>query len=225
VTKYVASLTPTSQSSALPAPSLDSLFDRSVIGTSQGSFTGDLYRDDAGDAAWVLLPKGTTGVFYVSRFGGTGTDLRPVAGQTVEVWPVAITQRAGGGMTSNQLQTFTLAAAIPDPPAEDAIVAASSGVPSAPLHLKVTSSGAGIADLDWDLPSFVGTGITGYKVYKGSTSAACIANGTAESAGLTQTGTIAIDTSLATGTWWFQVLASNASGDGPRCAPVSVAVA
>jgi len=223
LTPLVVSLNPTSQGNAVPTPALDSLFDRSIVGTSQGSFTGDFYRDDAGDLAWVTLLRGTRGYFIVSRYGGTGTNFAPVAGQTCEVWPVQITQRAASAMTSNTVQTFTVTAAVPDPPAEAATVAATASVPSAPLNLVATAGATGIVELDWDVPGVVGTGITGYKVYK-STVAGGAGAYTEVTTNLTKIGSTAALTAVAAGLTYFKVLATNAAGDGPQSAFASCTV-
>lgn len=123
LTSYVVSINAQSQGNTVPTPSLASLFETSTPGTVQASFTGDFYRDDADDAAWDALPRGTVGYFYISRFGGSGTGNMPEAGEVVEVWPVAITARTASAMTNNTVQTFTLTAAVPAAPVEDAVVA------------------------------------------------------------------------------------------------------
>lgn len=130
VTCFVMSINASAQGNTVPTPSLCSLFETSVPGTSQATFQGDFYRDDTKvgqditDVAWNLLPRGTKGYFYISRFGGTGTDARPVAGEAVEVWPVQITSRAAGALSSNTAQTFTVNAAVNEEPWETAEVKA-----------------------------------------------------------------------------------------------------
>ena len=85
-----------------------------------------MYRDsvDANDDAWNALPRGTTGVFYISRFGGTGTNRLPVATNKVEVWPIIVTSRAASPMSSNTAQTFTLTCSVPVEPNEAAVITA-----------------------------------------------------------------------------------------------------
>jgi hypothetical protein len=124
VTEFVVSLTANSQGNTIPTPSLDTLFETSVPGTSTASFTADFYRDDEDDSAWTLMTRGLKGYFYISRFGGTGANNIPEAGDYVEVWPVTITSRTAGALASNTAQTFTVTAAVPEEPAEDAVVAA-----------------------------------------------------------------------------------------------------
>lgn len=124
LTNFIISITAQSQGNTVPTPNIDSLFETSVPGTSQASFTADMYRDDAADTAWDTLVRGIVGYFFISRFGGTGTDYRPVAGEKVEVWPVRITSRTASAMASNTAQTFTCVAAVPEEPAEDGKVVA-----------------------------------------------------------------------------------------------------
>jgi hypothetical protein len=223
LTPFVVSLTASAQGNTVPIPSLDSTFDRSIYGTTQATFQGDFYRDTTADTAWTTLTRGTSGYMLVSRFGGTGTNKVPRAGQTVEVWPIQITQRAGSQLTSNQAQTFTVNAAVFDPAAESAAVTASTGVPSTPLNFAATKEANGIAVLDWNVPVFLGTGglnaTTPYKVYQSAAGAAqstIATGGTALTVGtgFTLSGTTArISTGLTTGqTYWFGLEAVNNAG-------------
>lgn len=123
LTCFVVSINASAQGNTVPTPVLCSLFETSVPGTSQATFQGDFYRDDDDDAAWDALTRGKPGVFYISRFGGKGTDHMPILADKVEVWPVIITSRAAGALTSNTAQTFSVTAAVNIEPAEDAVVA------------------------------------------------------------------------------------------------------
>lgn len=129
LTGFIISITAQSMGNTVPTPNIDSLFETSVPGTSQATFSADMYRDDEADTAWDTLPRGTTGYFYVSRFGGTGADHQPVAGESVEVWPVRIVSRTASAMASNTAQTFTCTASVPENPAEDAKVVAAVAAP------------------------------------------------------------------------------------------------
>lgn len=124
LTGLTISLTATAQGNTVPTPAFDSLFETSVPGTVQGQFSADFYRDDENDTAWETLPRMTKGYFIISRFGGEGANHAPIANNKVEVWPVLVTSRAAAAMTSNQAQTFTVAAAVVEVPAEDAVVGA-----------------------------------------------------------------------------------------------------
>lgn len=126
VTPLLITINASSTGNSVPTPTLDTLFETSVPGTSAAQFTADFYRDDdeAKDIVWPLLSRGTQGVFYIKRFGGTGPSKRPIATEDVEVWPVQITSRAMAAMSSNTAQTFTVTASVPTEPDEDAVVAA-----------------------------------------------------------------------------------------------------
>jgi hypothetical protein len=124
LTGFCVSINASAQGNTVPTPALDSLFETSILGTSQASFTADFYRDDAADTAWTTLPRAEEGFFIISRVGSSGTGHVPVATDKVEVWPVIVTSRQAGAMSSNTVQTFTMNASVPVVPAEDAVVAA-----------------------------------------------------------------------------------------------------
>jgi len=212
LTSFVVSLNPSAQGNTVPTPNLDSLFETSTAGTNQASFTGDFYRDDETDTAWDELARGTRGFMFVSRFGGSGTNQIPLAGDTLEVWPIWVVSRTPAALASNTVQTFTVTASVPEEPSESALVAASTGVPSAPRNLTVNATAATTAVADFDAPAFVGAGLTSpfYAVYKSAT-----ANGSYTLCTATITGTTAAITGLTTATTsYFKVLAHNAAGDG-----------
>ena len=122
LTSYVTSLNASATGNAVPTPSFDALFETSIVGTSQATFTGDFYRDDTtggtGDLAWTTLPRGTTGFFIIARFGG----IPSTAGKKCEVWPVAVLSRSMANMSNNTVQTFTVTCSVPQVPAEAAVV-------------------------------------------------------------------------------------------------------
>jgi hypothetical protein len=124
LTCFVVSLTASSTGNTIPTPSICSLFETSIPGTSTATFTADFYRDDLDDAAWDALERGNKGVFYISRFGGGGANGKPILADNVEVWPIQVTSRAASALASNTAQTFTLTCAVIDVPAENATVAA-----------------------------------------------------------------------------------------------------
>ncbi len=124
LTPLLVSITASSQGNTVPTPTLDTLFESSIGGTSSAQFSADFYRDDTNDAAWITLPRGTVGYFIISRFNGTGTNHRPVAGQRCEVWPVIVTSRSSAALASNTAQTFTVTCSVPTEPAENAQVVA-----------------------------------------------------------------------------------------------------
>jgi hypothetical protein len=125
VTPYVVSLNAASQGNVVPTPSLDKLFETSIPGTSQATFSGDFYRDDDNDAAWDLWERGERGYFIVSRYGGSGSNHEPsTAGDVCEVWPVFIVSKTMANLANNTVETFTLTCAVPEEPNEAAVVVA-----------------------------------------------------------------------------------------------------
>lgn len=124
ITCFVVSINASAQGNTVPTPTLCSLFETSVPGTSQATFQGDFYRDDEDDAAWDKLTRGKKGCVFISRFGGKGANHMPIAADKLEVWPVQITSRAAGALSSNTAQTFSVTAAVNVEPAEDAVVKA-----------------------------------------------------------------------------------------------------
>lgn len=124
LTDYIVTINASTTGNTVPTPSLKTLFETSVPGTAAAQFTTDMYRDDEDDLGWLTLPRDTKGFFLISRFGGTGPANRPVVTQKVEVWPIHVSSRAGGALSSNTAQTFTVTCSVPAEPDEDAIVAA-----------------------------------------------------------------------------------------------------
>ena len=126
LTDFIISITASAAGNVIPTPKLKSLFETSIPGTSTATFTSEMYRDSvsANDTAWNMLPRNATGVFYISRFGGTGAGLKPIATDKVEVWQVRISSRAGSAMSSNTAQTFSLTCSVPVKPNESATVTA-----------------------------------------------------------------------------------------------------
>lgn len=124
LTPYTISLNASSRGNTVPTPSFDTLFETSISGTVQASFDADFYRDDDADLAWETLPRATEGFFLISRFGGSGTNNKPAAGDDLEVWPVIVTSRTMANMSSNTVMSFTVSCSVPSEPAENATVAA-----------------------------------------------------------------------------------------------------
>jgi len=122
LTSYLMSINASSRGNTVPTPSFDTLFETSIPGTVQASFDADFYRDDTSDLAWETLPRGTTGVFYIARFGGSGAGNLPVAGDEVEAWPVMVVSRTNSNMASNTVLTFSISCSVPVEPEEAAEV-------------------------------------------------------------------------------------------------------
>jgi hypothetical protein len=211
-TPFLMSLNASAQGNQVPTPSFDSLFETSIVGTSQASFSGDFYRDKVADTAWETLIRGTQGYFIISRFGGSGVDQIPRNGDSVEVWPIEVISRTAANMQNNAVQTFTVTCAVNVVPQEDGIVSGTSGVPSAPSNVTGVATAATTATIDFDAPTYVGAGLTSpfYAVYKAATVGGSYTLCTA-----TIVGTTANVTGLTTATTsYFKVLAHNAIGDG-----------
>lgn len=121
VTPVLISITASSTGNVVPTPTLDTLFETSIPGTSSATFTADFYRDDTTDTAWTALPRSTKGYFVIQRFGATATRTA-VAATKVEVWPVTVTSRSSGALSSNTAQTFTVTCSVPVEPNENATV-------------------------------------------------------------------------------------------------------
>lgn len=113
LTGLTISITASAQGNTVPTPALNSLFETSIPGSNQASFSGDFYRDDPDDDAWTTLPRGTEGFIIISR-----NDPAPTTGDWVEVWPVVVTSRTASQLTSNTAQSFTVTCSIPRIPNE-----------------------------------------------------------------------------------------------------------
>lgn len=124
LTPLMLSLNASTTGNTVPTPSLDTLFETSIAGTVQGAFSADFYRDDEDDLAWETLPRSTRGFFFLTRFGGSGALGKPIATESVEVWPTLIVSRAMSNGGNNTVLSFTVTASIPREPVEDAVVAA-----------------------------------------------------------------------------------------------------
>lgn len=123
VTGYCLSINASTTGNTVPTPTLDTLFETSIAGTVQGSFTADFYRDDEEDLAWETFPRKTKGFMLISRFGGSGPDASPIVGDNIEVWPILIVSRTMAAGGSNTVMSFTVTASIPVEPIEDSTVA------------------------------------------------------------------------------------------------------
>lgn len=130
LTCFVSSLNASSQGNTVPVPELCSLYEKSIQGTVSASFSGEFYRDDEKtpegvniDLAWNTLPMKTKGTFIIARFG-VEKNSPPKSGDAVECWPVLVSARTAGPMSSGTPLTFTLTAAVPEAPCEDGVVAA-----------------------------------------------------------------------------------------------------
>lgn len=122
LTGYLMSINASARGNTVPTPNFETLFETSVSGTVQASFDADFYRDDEEDTAWETLPRGTEGCFYISRFGGSGANNTPEAGDDVEVWPVVVVSRTMANMSSNTIMSFSISCSVPSEPEENGVV-------------------------------------------------------------------------------------------------------
>jgi hypothetical protein len=124
LTDFIININASSTGNVVPIPKLKSAFETSIPGTTTATFTAEMYRDSviAQDTAWTMLAKGVSGVFYISRFGGTGAGKKPIATNVIEVWPVNVSSRTASALASNTAQTFTLTCSVPVVPNEAAVV-------------------------------------------------------------------------------------------------------
>lgn len=224
-----------------------------TVATVTGAF-GDIPAVQSGsvDFAWSLFKRATKGYVLISRFNepvvGQGSNQRPSGSGTsatnniVEIWPVVITAKTAGALTSNTVQTFTVTAAVPFEPAEYVQVTSSSATgsvaPSAPLNLVGAQGGTATTAtslsfaitgnslvLDWDVPSAPGGTITSYKVYYSSN--ASLSSPTNVSTNITFAGTSATIataglTAAGAGKKYWYVTATNANGESVASSAIDV---
>jgi len=127
ITGALISINASATGNTVPTPTLDTLFESSLAGTVSASFSMDLYYDDASNVIWDLFDRGDAGYVVISRFGGTGgvpIPHYPISTQKCEVWPITVTARTPGPLTSNTAQTYTVTCAVTKEPNEWCTVSA-----------------------------------------------------------------------------------------------------
>lgn len=107
--------------------SLDSARDLSIPATIGGDLQAELYRDDGTggttDAAWDALPRLQITNLVIARFGGSGTANAIAVADTVEVWPVRVSQRSNNRPVRGEALRFTARFALTGDPSLTATVA------------------------------------------------------------------------------------------------------
>lgn len=113
------------EGSTVDAATVDSAFNSTARGTFGGQpFSAVFTNDDeaGGDIAWNALPRGTTGFFVVSFYGGSGADGALAEGDVVNVYAVDVYTRKRAAYTRNELAVFTVDAAVTKEPDEDVAI-------------------------------------------------------------------------------------------------------
>lgn len=110
--------------STVDAADMSSRFNKTQAGTFGGNpVSVEFFRDDTTDTAWDALPRDTVTHFVIARFG-FATPGTAQTGDVVDVWPVTIITRNPMDVVRNELQKFTVEAAVTDVPAEGYSLAA-----------------------------------------------------------------------------------------------------
>jgi hypothetical protein len=123
LTGFLVNLEAATSGQTVATPDFNSLFETNIPGTAAGQLTAEMYRDTDADDAWDVLPRDTSGYMVVARFGWSGSNNSPATGDPCEVWPIRVTTRSAMALTNNEVQRFSVEAAIPEEPDEDAAVA------------------------------------------------------------------------------------------------------
>jgi len=103
--------------------SIESARDFSIPATIGGDITGEFYKDDSSDDAWDAMPRLQETNLVIARFGGSGTDNAIAVSDTVEVWPVRVSERSNARITRGEALRFTVKFALSGDPTLDATVA------------------------------------------------------------------------------------------------------
>jgi hypothetical protein len=121
VTSLITGLTASTAGQAVPTPDFSNLFETSISGTVQATFQIDGYRDDisANDLLWTLMPRATTGYFFIALKSGGAV---PIATDKIDVWPIIVLSRTVPNFTSGQVVACQITCAVPQVPGENVAV-------------------------------------------------------------------------------------------------------
>jgi len=104
---------------------LSSARDKSIPATIGGVITGEFYRDDGTggttDDAWTAMPRLKITHLVIARFGGSDTDNAIQATDSVEVWPVRVSQRSNSRLARGDALRFTVNFALRDDPVDGTV--------------------------------------------------------------------------------------------------------
>jgi fibronectin type 3 domain-containing protein len=188
------------------------------------------------EAIGALPPSAPTGLTAEPGDGEVRLNWQPHSfngGTTVwsyQIWCGASSATVGFCYNSNDATTFTetgLTNGVPryyrvaawnglasGPPSDEASATPALGYPSAPT-LNTATPGNGQVTLTWTAPSVVGTGITSYKVYRGSTNPPATLLASGGCTGLDGNALSCTDDTAVNGqAYYYKVSAVNAMGEG-----------
>ncbi len=121
VTPFLSSIDTPLDGDAVDSSDLASAFNKTVAGTYGGNITADLYRDDTTDTAWTTFDRNVVGYFVIRRFGGSGVAWN--IADPAEVFYVRIITKSPGTLDRNNVQMFSVDAAVLEEPVLTAVVA------------------------------------------------------------------------------------------------------
>lgn len=121
VTPFLSTIDTPLDGDAVDSSDLASAFNKTVAGTYGGNISAEMYRDDTTDTAWTTFDRNVEGYFVIRRFGGSGTAW--VIADVAEVYHVRIITKSPGTLDRNNVQMFSVDAAVLDEPVLAAVVA------------------------------------------------------------------------------------------------------
>lgn len=121
VTPFLSTIDTPLDGDAVDSSDLASAYNKTVAGTYGGNISAEMYRDDTTDTAWTTFDRNVEGYFVVRRFGGSGTAW--AVADSAEVYHVRIITKSPGTLDRNNVQMFSVDAAVLDEPVLTAVVA------------------------------------------------------------------------------------------------------
>jgi len=118
LTDIVSSVNASAQGNVLPTPSLKSLFETTMIGTSQATCQIEGYQDDDEDDNLLVthMTRDAKGLLVIGRVGFSDP---PKAGDIVELWPIQVASQTKSPLANNTVQTVSVTAAVLYEPKEN----------------------------------------------------------------------------------------------------------
>ncbi len=121
VTPFLSTIDTPLDGDAVDSSDLASAFNKTVAGTYGGNISAEMYRDDTTDTAWTTFDRNVEGYFVIRRFGGSAVAF--AVADVVEVYHVRIITKSPGTLDRNNVQMFSVDAAVLDEPVLTAVVA------------------------------------------------------------------------------------------------------